>query len=1122
MPPVFKIYSSSAGSGKTYQLTKEYLKLALHTDNPQYFKSILAITFTKDAANEMKERILSALRQFNDPTLSPAARAKSEQLLESITAEIEDEYPQEGLTGEEIRRRARKTFQYLLYHYSDFSVSTIDSFVNRVVTAFTRELNIPYNFEVDLDQQTLLTTSVDLLLDKTTRQEANSLLTRTLETYLLEKAGEGKSWNTLPEELAQFGQHLLHEQKIEAVQEFSKLSLEDFKKIRQELQALRKKTEEKVISHSTRALDLLSRAGIFSEDLYYGNNGIYGFFAKWEKSFDIGYTNKNARKTIEEDKWLSGKASGLAKGNLQGLKGELTVSYREIEQVCEREGELYKLATAILPHLYKVSVLNELEKCVQEIKRDKNLVHISEFNRQITEIVLKEPVPFIYERLGEKYSHILIDEFQDTSVLQWNNLLPLVDNALATGAFNMVVGDAKQAIYRWRGGEMEQILHLHKRQTEKLYPEGASRDIVRDRYASIGHSLSPANLSTNYRSAKEIIDFNNALFSFVSGAVPEFPLLHSMYDEGFRQEAPAEARTGGHLQIIFTHPEDTNRRYNLDTGERTEELYPGYAQEALLTYPESTLQLVLQLVKKALAEGYQLRDIAILNRVNRNSRLTASFLKERGYNIISQDSLSLQFAEVVNLIIAFFKVFDRPTDTLARAEALYLFCKVVLQMVPDNELTQHLADLSRDAGSDSFFGKISAFGYELNPRETGNLSLYELTEKLIQVFELLGKNNECEYLFRLLDVVLEYSLQNSNNLHNFLLYWELHKEKLTINTPQDRNAITITSIHRAKGLAYPVVIVPFADWSVKPRTGELLWARIPEPLRQPLRLSRAVVTMSSAISTGPLAEQYGAEQEKTFIDNLNMLYVAFTRPMDRLYIIGEKKNFTHSGNTHSISYWLYRFLQHRVLWQEDRLCYILHQGGPGKSRTPDTGTRLFPIEKFASSDWTQRLQLKQHANNVFDFETQQEHRKLFRKLHYALSRLTTAQDLDTVLRQLINQGIISTRERPELEEKLRQVIQHPELARYFSEEVVNELDKEILDPRALRYKPDRIAMDRRGTLVTLLDFHLPPEKPEYRDNLNFYGGLFRDLGFGKVECVIYYFEEERVEKWEVFGENVVQ
>jgi ATP-dependent helicase/nuclease subunit A len=285
VPQTFKIFSSSAGSGKTYHLTKEYLKLALQSDNPSYYRSVLAITFTNDAANEMKERILSALRLFIEEHLDERARAKSEALLQAITQEIRQEYDQPETDAETIRRRARKAFEQILYNYSEFSVSTIDAFVNKVVAAFTRELDIPYNFEVDLDTTTLLNNAVSLLLDKVNNGPENGLLAQTLEHYALEKAEEGRSWNNLPAELAGFAAHLLNEQVYEAVTELQKLSLEDFRKIRQELYAQKKQIEQTVLAAAQQAIDLFAAHQVEPAHLHQKERGIYGFFNKYLKDF---------------------------------------------------------------------------------------------------------------------------------------------------------------------------------------------------------------------------------------------------------------------------------------------------------------------------------------------------------------------------------------------------------------------------------------------------------------------------------------------------------------------------------------------------------------------------------------------------------------------------------------------------------------------------------------------------------------------------------------------------------------------------------------------------------------------------------------------------------------------
>ncbi|WP_162053072.1 UvrD-helicase domain-containing protein [Pontibacter pamirensis] len=1125
MPSIFKIYSASAGSGKTYHLTKEYLKLALQTPDPDYYRSILAITFTNDAAAEMKERILGALRNFNDPDISEKDKKNSEHLLEGITADLREAYPEDLVDKEEVRRRAKALFRQILYNYSDFSVSTIDSFVNKIVQAFTRELNIPHNFEVDLDSNTLVSTAVSLLLDKVSDRKGD-LLSETLEQYALEKAREGKSWTMLPDDLMDFAKNLLNEQVYEAVTDLQQLTLEDFKKVREELKQVVQDVEAAVQATASEATEIIRNAGLSPADFYQSTRGICSYFNTWQKNVDLNYGNNYARTTIEEDKWYAGKINTATKAQIDQVKPELTALYQQIENIKEQYAETFTLIQAIVPHLYKVSVLNELEKCLQEIKRDKNTIHISEFNKRIIDIVLQEPVPFIYERLGEKYNHILIDEFQDTSVLQWNNLLPLVDNALASGHFSMVVGDAKQAIYRWRGGEMEQILHLYKENTKYLYQNRRHGHLIEERYQTVDHALQPDTLKENYRSRVEIIDFNNELFTYISQGHQEFRMFASIYDDNFQQQVPVgNDKRGGHIQIMFTYPEDTNYKYDLNSCGRTDELYMGYAHPKTLSYDESTLNIVLQLVEGARAAGYLLQDMAVLCRTNIKSKLIANFLKERGFDIISQDSLSLQFAEVINLIISLFRVFNRPNDTLAKSEALYLVCKVTLETIPDVGMTQRIAEIANVPDSLPFFEQLRVFGFDVQERESGNLSIYELTEKLIRIFNLLDKNNESEYLFRFLDLVLEYSLKYSNNLNNFLGYWDVQKEKLSINTPKNRDAITITSIHKSKGLAYPIVIIPFADWGTEPMTRSLMWSQLPKEVSVTGKLRSVAVNISSKLEKTILADQYSTEVEKTFIENLNMLYVALTRPIDRLYLIGNGKDLLEDrkaaraleGSAKNVSHLLYRYLVHKDMWEPNKFCYQLSKGTNQRTHSPTDNNHTYHLEYLTATDWEQRLKIKQHANNVFDFETQAIQRQQNRKLHYALARTAFATELDQVLRQMVYEGIISDRDKPSLRQKLNEVLHHPKMAHYFSKNVVVEHEKEVLDARAYLYKPDRIVFD--GDAVVLIEFKVPPPEPGHRNRLDHYAVRFRQLGYKKVKCVLYYFETQEVKEWSYGGKQ---
>ncbi|MDX5438315.1 MAG: hypothetical protein LPK03_14015, partial [Pontibacter sp.] len=424
-------------------------------------------------------------------------------------------------------------------------------------------------------------------------------------------------------------------------------------------------------------------------------------------------------------------------------------------------------------------------------------------------------------------------------------------------------------------------------------------------------------------------------------------------------------------------------------------------------------------------------------------KLIANFLKERKFDIISQDSLSLQFAEVINLIVAMFRVFNRPNDSLAKSEALYLVCKVALGVIPDVEMTKTIADIANEKENQSFFDQLRVFGFDVQERETGNLSIYELTEKLIRIFNLLGKNNESEYLFRFLDLVLEYSLKHSNNLNNFLAYWDVQKEKLSINTPKDRNAITITSIHKSKGLAYPIVIITFAYWSTEPKRGSLMWSSLPDDVSVTGKLRSVAVNISSKLENTTLAQQYSTEIEKTFIENLNMLYVALTRPIDRLYLIGNAKDLLEErkapkldGQAKNVSHLLYRYLVHKNMWEFGKHCYQLAKGHPRVQHNRLDLSHTYMLEHLVATDWEKRLKIKQHANNVFDFETQTKQRQLNRKLHFALARIAFAPELERVLRQMVYEGIISEREKPELRTKLTEVLNHTELARYFSKEVI--------------------------------------------------------------------------------------
>ena len=1157
MPPSFRIYSSSAGSGKTYQLTKEYLLLALGADDPAYFKRVLAITFTNDAAGEMKERIVGALRRFAYPE-----SGKVDTLLADVAGAL-------GLPEAEVRRRAAATFRLVLYHYADFGVSTIDSFVQRIVTAFTRELGLPATFEVELDTDAVLQSAVAALLDKVNRDPNSALLSQTLAEYALGQAEEGKSWSRLPEELAGFGRALFNETVQEAVTQLGQLSLADFRRLDRQIRAKRTEIEAAFAQTREAAQAVLEGAGATEADFYQGKRGLFGYVQKGPELLapDAG-PNSYVRATLDDEKWYSGKIKTEAdRARVDAVKEPLRNVVAAVDRLRDVYLADYVLLAAMQPYLFHASLLSELNKVVEQISRDRNVVLISEFNRRIASIVLTEPVPFLYERLGEKYEHILIDEFQDTSVLQWNNLLPLVENTLANGHSSLAVGDAKQAIYRWRGGEMEQILRLHQRDTAALVArtrEPEMRELLRLRYETLNGVLEPRALQVNYRSAREIVDFNNTFFEQVSGRHAALGLVTGIYDQDFGQQVPERFTsppgprsrregepnvtqtnlagsplsageggrggevTRGHVEILFTEKDTPALRYDPATGTYGEAL-PGHAAEAVLGYDESTCHLTLALVEQALRDGYALADIAVLCRTRYASKIIAKFLKERGYAIISAESLALEFAEVVNLLVSILRVLHQPADTLARAEALLLVDWVVRGLAPTPARARHIADVANAAGGTAFFEELRALGYDVREAETGNLGLYELAERLLSLFGLLGRNGESDYLFRFLDLTLEFSLKFGNNLGNFLLHWEERKGRISINAPGGRAAITITTVHKAKGLAYGVVIVPFADWSLEPHRGTLLWGHL-EAGEKPLENMPevAVVSLHKGIQQTALAAQYDEEREKTFLEGLNTLYVAFTRPKHRLYVISrrpEEKKTTKTDEleaaapasaARNVADLLHGYLQSRGEWQEEQVSFIIAQGTPAAPQTHNSKliTHNYELTNLAAAPWEERLKLRRHASTLFDFDEQKAQGEWDRKLHFALRRLLTAADVDRVAGQLVAEGIVSARERPALVESLERLVRDPRLAPYFAPHLSVETEREILvgGVKLRDYKPDRIVLEpsleehhRLGGRVTLLDFRLPPPQEKHKQLLRNYATLFEQLGYAEVRGVIYYF-----------------
>ena len=482
--PAFSIYDASAGSGKTYTLVKEYLKIILLSKKQDAYRNILAITFTNKAVHEMKSRVVDSLSEFAKD--NPSDKAKN--LMQVIHSET-------GISLFDIKEKAKSIIKNLIHNYAAFDISTIDKFTHKVIRAFAHDLNLPITFDVSLDTENLLTEAVDAIIAQAGEDET---LTNLLVNFTMEKTDDDKSWD-VSREIMETGKLILNENNREEISHFNNKSIAEFVEIKNKLEEYCQNLKSQSIDYSNLALKLIENKGIEFNSFY--SSYIPKHFLKLSSGEIVKHIGHYKYLDENEGKRYSSKTPQNQKESIDEIADELFTILKQINEIAEK----YVYYEAFLKNITPLSLMNTLSNKLQEIQKEQNILSIAEFNKLINEQIQNQPAPFIYERLGEKYKHFFIDEFQDTSEMQWQNLIPLIDNALSSEDLDgtrgslMIVGDPKQSIYRWRGGKAEQFIELSK-----------------DKNPFINPSKELFPLGINWRSYDQVIDFNNKFFKFLA------------------------------------------------------------------------------------------------------------------------------------------------------------------------------------------------------------------------------------------------------------------------------------------------------------------------------------------------------------------------------------------------------------------------------------------------------------------------------------------------------------------------------------------------------------------------------------------------------------------------------
>lgn len=1028
----FVVYKSSAGSGKTYTLVREYLKLALadpHRLN-KAFRQILAITFTNKAAAEMKERILRALYEISNGKKIPLA--------DDLQAELK-------ISETDLHARCEELHSHLLHQYADFSVCTIDSFVYRIVKRFSLDLQLPANFSVETDEETALWWAIDSLL---TNMQENKAVKQLLEEYAAEKVDEQKNWK-VENEIFALAKSILIAKKDGEADLLSQQEINNLTEVKSLLKKKVKEVEDKYTLLADKFFKLIASKNISPSDFYYGEKGVPGYFKKIQNGNydDEKLVGSYVLKAVQEDVWYTARNANPA---IDAAKGTILDIFNEIETYREQVNKSYYLNKILLKNINALCVLSEVSLLVKQYKAEKNIVFISEFNKAVAGFIQEEPVPFIYERLGDKYKNYLIDEFQDTSGLQWLNLLPLVHNSLSEGKFCMLVGDSKQSIYRWRGADIEQFVNLPQIENKR----GSAW--INEQQQALAANYEERYLKINRRSCAEIISFNNKLFDFLADNFLEGKYKR-VYENGSQE---ASGRDKGKITVSFIKEE--------------KEL----AEETVLAD-------TLKLIREAEAKNYSFADMAVIVRQNRNGNLVANYLLQNGIPVVSSDSLLLKGCPEVNFLISFLGWMINRHDSVS-ATAVLSYLRESAKINVSHDILKEGA-----YSSGKLQDTLTALGVETDINKLSALPLFELCTEISRLFNLESRN--ALYLNFFLDEVQNYSLRENNSVFAFLQWWKKTAEKVSVKIPQNTNAVKIVTIHACKGLEFPVVIFPFADW--RTQMPENLLIDTHEELPQ---LPVALVKTEKDLKKTKFEPQAVDEEQKQNLDNLNLLYVACTRAVEELHIISRE-----GGIGVTVATWLKNFVAQYYAEQTTESKTEIGEGIDRSKHEVKESPSLKPA--------TYRPLHEAVTIKLSDFEEDEgQSKRLYGiTLHNILAEIKTGANVEAALKKALVQGNINEGQVEELKALIEALIGNPLVKNYFAENVLVKAETELFLDDGEIVRPDRVVICEDHLAV--IDYKTGEKKSEHVKQIQQYKHTLSKITQKPVKAFLAYMPGEVVE-----------
>ncbi len=1011
------ILKASAGSGKTFTLAKAFIKRLIL--NPNDYHQILALTFTNDAKNEMKSRILKEL--------SKLATEEKSVLLEVIEADFKTD--KISLDQSQIFHRSNLALTNLLNDYSRFNVVTLDHFFTQLIRHLARELKLSLGYELDLDVGKAMDEAVYKLY-----QTDDKRIKKWLRAFINTKIEEDKGWN-IEFNIKNLGNKLFQDSFID-IKDKLKENINELEGFVTELQKHVTFYLSEMRETGTKALDLIASHQLVESD--FRANLIPVFKKLKAGTQDL---TKPFSATFLSAEWTTKKSEkkeaieACAQAGLQKLREHIISLFQSDKYI------KYIESKNLLANIYSYGVLSALSDNLWEYRSSNNLLLLSDTASILDGVVSLSDAPFIYEKIGARYKHIMIDEFQDTSAHQWKNILPLLQYALFDEGSLLLVGDVKQSIYRWRGGDVNLLM------------QQAAIDLA-------DHSPIESALDTNYRSGKNIITFNNAFFQAASYS------LASLF-ENFSNKA-----------------DDISRAYE-DVTQKPNKEIEGYVKIELLedndelNWKEQAFEATKESIKQALQSGFAPEDILILVRKNKEAGEVATYLLSQGIHTITDEALQLEKSPLVQFLINGLQLILNPNNKLTLTNLSYFL----------NIIHKQSASQSLENTLDS--SPLTGINTSLNG--------YEAIEKLIEDYRL---NEQFDpFLQGLQDVCLALSQKGYVSISSFLDRWnELHqdsKTKPSIILGKPKGAVQVKSIHKSKGLESPIVIMPQVGGGFY-RPQHVFWpTKLPDMYK---KWGSLPLNFTSTLELTNFADNYEQESFEIALEELNTLYVGFTRAIERLYVFVDnkklKKSFQHliKGILTSDNFSLSSHFDGTVF----ELGNPAHAHPKESDSVQDIHLTSYPtinpnlkLAPTKETDFWKQLNTEK-ANNI----------RSGIRLHSIMAQLKNFElsafdnTLESAIQLMVLKGEFSKEDASDFKKKIKALFSAlPELHQWFAPgwEVINE--HKIL-ANGTAYIPDRVVI--KDNTAVILDFKRGAKSDGHKNQIKNYAELLTQMGY-KVE-----------------------